>query len=230
MKVRGCLKTLPGSPRLLTRTTRPWSVRASHFGSLKFLVRSACGALHQASHPPPGCNLSWETWATLKIKLFLWLALKRPYWKAYMRRRQTGDTWQLFPMPPATGIHWSHNRGVLLLQASLVVHSIGAKGNTSTPAGQLNSGLVDHLERAMDRAASQQRGFNLRISCLGAMERKECTMLPPSEHSNSRITQAHQARGWVVGASRREEPRLSFSASNRVVRVSVGGHMLIENL
>jgi hypothetical protein len=43
----------------------------------KFSVRSAYGALHQASHPPPGCNLIRETWAPLKIKLFLWLALRR---------------------------------------------------------------------------------------------------------------------------------------------------------
>ena len=43
----------------------------------KFSVQSACSALHLTSHPTPGCDLIWETWALLRVKLFLWLALRR---------------------------------------------------------------------------------------------------------------------------------------------------------
>jgi hypothetical protein len=42
----------------------------------KFIVRSAYGALHVGSHPIPGCDLIWETWAPLRVKLFMWLALR----------------------------------------------------------------------------------------------------------------------------------------------------------
>jgi hypothetical protein len=52
-----------------------------------FSVRSAYEALHQGSHPPPGCSMIWESWAPLKIKLFLWLALRRWHWTADRRRR-----------------------------------------------------------------------------------------------------------------------------------------------
>lgn len=49
------------------------------------------GALHQASHPPPGYDLIWETWAPLKIKLFLWLALRKRHWTADRHRRHGLD-------------------------------------------------------------------------------------------------------------------------------------------
>lgn len=31
----------------------------------KFSIRTAYGALHHASHPLPGCDLIWESWAPL---------------------------------------------------------------------------------------------------------------------------------------------------------------------
>jgi hypothetical protein len=53
----------------------------------KFSVRSAYAALHFGSHPIPGCDLIWETWAPLRVKLFMWLALKGRQWTADRRRR-----------------------------------------------------------------------------------------------------------------------------------------------
>jgi len=40
-------------------------------------TRSAYKALHSASHPIPGCDRIWATWAPLRVKLFLWLAIRR---------------------------------------------------------------------------------------------------------------------------------------------------------
>jgi hypothetical protein len=53
----------------------------------KFTVRSAYAALHFGSHPIPGCDWIWETWAPLRVKLFMWLALKGRQWTADRRRR-----------------------------------------------------------------------------------------------------------------------------------------------
>jgi hypothetical protein len=45
-----------------------------------FTVRLAYNALHIPSHPIPGCDLLWETWAPLRVKLFMWLALRGRQW------------------------------------------------------------------------------------------------------------------------------------------------------
>ena len=52
-----------------------------------FSVRSAYQALHIGSHPIPGCVRVWEVWAPLRVKLFLWLTLRRRHWTADRRRR-----------------------------------------------------------------------------------------------------------------------------------------------
>jgi hypothetical protein len=43
------------------------------------------------SHPIPGCIRVWELWAPLKVKLFLWLAVRRRQWTADRRRRHGLD-------------------------------------------------------------------------------------------------------------------------------------------
>lgn len=52
-----------------------------------FSAKSAYLALHLGSHPIPGCIKVWDVWAPLKIKLFLWLAIRRRQWTADRRRR-----------------------------------------------------------------------------------------------------------------------------------------------
>jgi hypothetical protein len=44
------------------------------------------------SHPVPGCVRIWKTWAPLRVKLFLWLAVRRRHWTADRRRRHGLDT------------------------------------------------------------------------------------------------------------------------------------------
>jgi hypothetical protein len=56
-----------------------------------FTVRSAYRALHLGSHPIPGCIRVWEVWAPLRVKLFLWLAIRRRQWTADRRRRHGLD-------------------------------------------------------------------------------------------------------------------------------------------
>jgi hypothetical protein len=52
-----------------------------------FSVQSAYQALHLGSHPIPGCVRVWEVWAPMRVKLFLWLAIRRRHWTADRRRR-----------------------------------------------------------------------------------------------------------------------------------------------
>ena len=56
-----------------------------------FTVQSAYRALHLDSHPIPGCVRVWEVWAPLRVKLFLWLAIRRRQWTADRRRRHGLD-------------------------------------------------------------------------------------------------------------------------------------------
>lgn len=51
-----------------------------------YTSRSGYLALHSALHPIPGCDRIWETWAPLRVKISLWLALRRRHWTADRRR------------------------------------------------------------------------------------------------------------------------------------------------
>lgn len=57
----------------------------------KFSSRSAYRALHLGSHPHHGCSRIWDTWAPLRVKIFLWLAVRRRQWTADRRRRHGLD-------------------------------------------------------------------------------------------------------------------------------------------
>jgi hypothetical protein len=57
----------------------------------KFSVRSAYLALHLGSHSVAGCTGIWDSWAPLRIKLFLWFAIRRRHWTAERRRRHGLD-------------------------------------------------------------------------------------------------------------------------------------------
>jgi hypothetical protein len=43
--------------------------------------------LHEGSTPFVGHSLVWKAWAPLKVKIFLWLALRRRHWTTDRRRR-----------------------------------------------------------------------------------------------------------------------------------------------
>lgn len=58
----------------------------------RYSVQSAYQALHCGAQPIPGCVRVWEVWAPLRVKLFLWLALRRRQWTADRRRRHGLDT------------------------------------------------------------------------------------------------------------------------------------------
>jgi len=53
----------------------------------KYTPKSAYQALLTASHPIPGCSRIWATWAPLRVKIFLWLAIRGRHWTADRRRR-----------------------------------------------------------------------------------------------------------------------------------------------
>jgi len=74
----------------------------------KFSIRTAYRALHQASHPKPGRGLIWESWASLRIKLLLWLALRRRHWTTDRQRRhglETHDNCFLYDQEPESIDH-----------------------------------------------------------------------------------------------------------------------------
>lgn len=51
--------------------------------------------LHAGSSPFLGHKLVWKTWAPLKIKIFLWLALRRRHWTGDRLRRHGLDAREL---------------------------------------------------------------------------------------------------------------------------------------
>lgn len=56
-----------------------------------YTTKSAYRMLHVGSSPFLGHNLVWKTWAPLKVKIFLWLALRRRHWTADRRKRHGLD-------------------------------------------------------------------------------------------------------------------------------------------
>jgi len=53
----------------------------------EYTAKSAYTMLHAGSSPFPGHKLIWKTWAPLKVKIFLWLAMRRRNWTGDRRRR-----------------------------------------------------------------------------------------------------------------------------------------------
>jgi hypothetical protein len=69
---------------------------------------SAYRALQMASHPIPGCKRIWSTWGPLRVKIFLWLAIRGRHWTANSRRRhclQADDHCYLCDQEPETIDH-----------------------------------------------------------------------------------------------------------------------------
>jgi hypothetical protein len=56
-----------------------------------YTSRFAYRALHSASHPTPGCDRLWGTWAPLRVKIFLWIAPRSRHWTADRRARHGLD-------------------------------------------------------------------------------------------------------------------------------------------
>ena len=50
--------------------------------------KSAYRALFVAASPVYGCHMVWGTWAPLRVKIFLWLAIRRHHRTADRRRRR----------------------------------------------------------------------------------------------------------------------------------------------
>lgn len=70
--------------------------------------KSAYRALHMTSQPIHGCSRIWETWAPLRVKIFLWLAIRRRHWTADRRRRhglETDDNCYLCDQQPESMDH-----------------------------------------------------------------------------------------------------------------------------
>jgi len=52
-----------------------------------YSAKSAYNMLHIGSITMPGHRLIWKTWAPLRVKIFLWLAMKCRHWTADRRAR-----------------------------------------------------------------------------------------------------------------------------------------------
>jgi len=46
----------------------------------QYSAKAAYLMLHQGSATFPGHKLIWQTWAPLKVKIFLWLAFRQRHW------------------------------------------------------------------------------------------------------------------------------------------------------
>jgi hypothetical protein len=54
-------------------------------------ARSGYLLMHHGVSNFPGANLLWDSWATLRVKLFLWLACRQRMWTADRRKRRGLD-------------------------------------------------------------------------------------------------------------------------------------------
>ena len=52
-----------------------------------YTAKSAYNMMHSGSIKMPGHRLIWKTWALLRVKIFLWLAMKRRHWTDDRRAR-----------------------------------------------------------------------------------------------------------------------------------------------
>jgi hypothetical protein len=57
----------------------------------RYTAKSAYSMMHVGSIKMCGHKLVWKTWAPLRIKIFLWLALRRRHWTGDRRRRHGLD-------------------------------------------------------------------------------------------------------------------------------------------
>ncbi|WVZ66562.1 hypothetical protein U9M48_015765, partial [Paspalum notatum var. saurae] len=57
----------------------------------KYSAKSVYLALHHGAQEFLGHRLIWQTWLTLRVKIFLWLAFRRRLWTADRRRRHGLD-------------------------------------------------------------------------------------------------------------------------------------------
>jgi hypothetical protein len=52
-----------------------------------YIAKSAYNMMHSGSIKMPGQRLIWKTWAPFRVKIFLWLAMKRRHWTGDRRAR-----------------------------------------------------------------------------------------------------------------------------------------------
>ena len=74
----------------------------------QYSAKSAYLMLHQGSATFPGHKLIWQTWAPLKVKIFLWLAFRQRHWTADRRARHGLETHTNCPLcdqEPETSDH-----------------------------------------------------------------------------------------------------------------------------
>jgi hypothetical protein len=52
-----------------------------------YTAKSAYNMMHTGSIAMPGHKLIWKTWVPLRVKIFLWLTMKRRHWTGDRRAR-----------------------------------------------------------------------------------------------------------------------------------------------
>lgn len=84
----------------------------------KYSSKSAYRTLQMISHPIPGCSRIWKTWAPLRVKIFLWLAIRGHHWTVDRlgdavtgcRRRTTATSATKNPRPSTTSSLLAHSQ------------------------------------------------------------------------------------------------------------------------
>ena len=151
-------------------------------------------ALHSASHPVPGCSLVCDTWAPLRVRMFLWLALRRKQWTADCWLRHGLDANEacfLCGQEPESIDHIVVS--CFFKQACMVECPLRDRSAARYSQLRHNLRLVERME--IDVVWQQQarsRHF-VHLSCLGDMEGEECKMLPWRHHLDSAPTSRDQA-------------------------------------
>jgi hypothetical protein len=119
--------------------------------------------------------LIWKIWAPLKVKIFLWLALKRRHWTADRRHRHGLDAQticSLCGMEPETNDHLFLSCSYTRQVWAVTSHHIGGQWPNLLGIGTLE---VARRKRALVRAEEKRFRHTRRADHLGGLEREKCT-------------------------------------------------------
>lgn len=146
----------------------------------------------------PGADLIWETWAPLRLKLFLWLAMRRRHWTANRRARHGLDTHEnclLCEQAPESIDHIV----VSCSFAQKLWWQIRAAFRESSQLQHCNNILKwwQSMESTVDGELQARSRLHVCSGGLGVVERKDRRIF-----SRSRLLASikHQAELWPVGA------------------------------
>jgi len=173
----------------------------------QYSAKSAYLMLHQGSATFPGHKLIWQTWAPLKVKIFLWLAFRQRHWTADRRARHGLETHTNCPLcdqEPETSDHLFASCSVTLQVWHAIFATLGV--NLSLP--RIACSIMERwLEFRALLPGNWQKGFDTLFALVcwriwkernGRIFRAQVSTLP-----QMLISIKSEAELWVLAGAKR---------------------------